>query len=89
MNYIIRGMKQEEYALLSNFLYEAIYIPKGVEPPPRSVISLPELKDSEPGFRQRAQKALIHALSEDADTAFLKDSPELKEFVEQLDAYRH
>lgn len=45
MNYIIREMKQEEYTLLSDFLYEAIYIPEGTEPPPRSVISLPELKE--------------------------------------------
>ncbi len=45
MDYLIREMRQEEYALLSDFLYEAIYIPKGVEPPPRSVISLPELQE--------------------------------------------
>lgn len=45
MNYIIREIKQEEYALLSDFLYEAIYIPKGTEPPPRSVMSLPELQE--------------------------------------------
>ena len=31
--------------MLSDFLYEAIYIPEGTEPPPRSVVSLPELKE--------------------------------------------
>ncbi len=45
MNYTIREIKQEEYALLSDFLYEAIYIPEGVEPLPRSVLSLPELHE--------------------------------------------
>ena len=45
MDYLIREMNREEYALLSDFLYEAIYIPKGVEPPPRSVVSLPELQE--------------------------------------------
>ncbi len=45
MNYTIREMTQEEYALLGDFLYEAIYIPKGVKPPPRSVVSLPELQE--------------------------------------------
>ncbi len=45
MDYLIREMNREEYALLSDFLYEAIYIPKGIEPPPRSVVSLPELQE--------------------------------------------
>ncbi len=45
MNYIIREMKQEEYAQLSDFLYEAIYLPDGVQPPPRSVIALPEMQE--------------------------------------------
>ncbi len=45
MKCIIRDMKQEEYALLGDFLYEAIYIPNGVAPPPRSVISLPKLQE--------------------------------------------
>lgn len=43
MDYIIREMRSEEYCLLSVFLYEAIYIPEGIEPPPKSVIECPEL----------------------------------------------
>ena len=34
MDYIIREIYKEEYDLLNDFLYEAIYIPNGVEPPP-------------------------------------------------------
>lgn len=45
MNYILREMKKEEYPLLDDFLYEAIYIPDGVEPPPKLVIKLPELQE--------------------------------------------
>ena len=31
MDYIIREMKSEEYCLLSDFLYEAVYIPDGID----------------------------------------------------------
>lgn len=41
---IIREIKKTEYDLLKDFLYEAIFIPEGVEPPSRDIINLPELK---------------------------------------------
>ena len=44
MDYIIREIKKAEYDLLNDFLYEAIYIPDGVEPPPKSIINCPELQ---------------------------------------------
>lgn len=44
MDYIIREIKKSEYPLLEDFLYEAIFIPQGVEPPPRTIIELPELQ---------------------------------------------
>lgn len=44
MEYQIREIRQEEYAILDEFLYEAIFIPKGVEAPPRSIIKQPELQ---------------------------------------------
>lgn len=37
-------MQQAEYPLLENFLYEAIFIPDGVEPPQKSIIYHPELQ---------------------------------------------
>lgn len=43
MHYIIRDMKPEEYPLLSDFLYEAIFIPEGMQKPDRTVIHQPEL----------------------------------------------
>ena len=44
MEYKIRQMKNTEYPLLNDFLYEAIYIPNGIEPPPKTVIYSPELQ---------------------------------------------
>lgn len=44
MEYIIREMHSMEYPLLNDFLYEAIFIPEGVEPPVRSIINAPELQ---------------------------------------------
>lgn len=44
MEYTIREMRKSEYPLLNEFLYEAIYIPEGVQPPPKSIIALPELQ---------------------------------------------
>ena len=40
----LRKLRAEEKDLLKDFLYEAIYIPEGVEPPAREIIEQPELK---------------------------------------------
>ncbi len=44
MNYTIREIQEHEYPLLSNFLYEAIFIPEGIEPPPKTITASPELQ---------------------------------------------
>ena len=44
MDYKIREIKQSEHSVLSDFLYEAIFIPKGMEKPPKSIIEQPELQ---------------------------------------------
>ncbi len=44
MDYLIREMKDTEYGLLDDFLYEAIFIPDGVEPPPKDIIKNEELQ---------------------------------------------
>lgn len=44
MDIIIREMDAAEYPLLNDFLYEAIFIPRGVEPPPKSIINNDELQ---------------------------------------------
>lgn len=44
MKYRIREMKAEEYDLLNDFLYEAIFVPDGAKPPEKSILQLPELQ---------------------------------------------
>ncbi|MBQ8262241.1 MAG: GNAT family N-acetyltransferase [Lachnospiraceae bacterium] len=43
-NYRIRRINPKEIALLDDFLYEAIFIPEGVDAPPREIINAPELQ---------------------------------------------
>ncbi len=44
MDYKIREIKESEYPVLPDFLYEAIFIPEGMEKPPKSIIEQPELQ---------------------------------------------
>ncbi len=44
MTYNIRKIREDEYGLLDDFIYEAIFIPEGVEPPPKSIINQPDLQ---------------------------------------------
>ncbi|MDO4318811.1 MAG: GNAT family N-acetyltransferase [Lachnospiraceae bacterium] len=44
MDYQIREIKESEYPILSEFLYEAIFIPEGTKKPPKSIIEQPELQ---------------------------------------------
>ncbi len=44
MEYTIRRMRKEEYGLLRDFLYEAVFVPDGVEAPQESILNCPELQ---------------------------------------------
>lgn len=44
MDYKIREIRKNEYSVLSDFLYEAIFIPEGMDQPPKSIIEQPELQ---------------------------------------------
>ena len=44
MEYAILEMTVPEYPLLSDFLYEAIFIPDDIKPPSRNIICSPELQ---------------------------------------------
>lgn len=60
MDYTIREIKEIEYPLLEDFLYEAIFVPEGVEPPPKSIVNAPELQVYIKNFgTQEHDKALI------------------------------
>lgn len=60
MDYIIREMRKEEYCILGDFLYEAIYIPDGIKRPPKSIIKCPELQEYIVEFGERKHdKAMV------------------------------
>jgi len=50
MDYVIRAIKESEYPLLDNFIYEAIFIPKDVAVPEKSIINNPDLQVYIAGF---------------------------------------
>ena len=43
MKTILRELRKDETGLIKDFLYEAIYIPEGVEAPDKSIVEQPEL----------------------------------------------
>lgn len=59
MEYFIREMKPEEYYLLNDFLYEAIFIPEGEEIPPKDIIKKPELQVYVSDFGKKHDFALL------------------------------
>lgn len=59
MDYQIREICENEYPILSDFLYEAIFIPEGVEKPPRSVIEQPELQVYIADFGKADDRCLV------------------------------
>ena len=71
MDYKIRNISEEEYGLLENFLYEAIFVPEGMAAPPRSIINQPELqvyitdfgkKDDDIGLVAEVDKKVVGAV---------------------------
>ena len=64
MNYTIRKIKETEYLLLKDFLYEAIFVPEGVEPPPKSIVDTPELQVYISGFGSEPHDVALIAESD-------------------------
>lgn len=60
----VRPMTEEEYPCLAELLYEAIFIPPGVEPPPREIIEKPELQVYISGFGKRKGDYALAAVAE-------------------------
>lgn len=54
MAFQIRNIVPGDFPLLKEFLYEAIFVPEGVAPPPRSVVNRPELQIYFADFGSRA-----------------------------------
>lgn len=58
-DYIIRPIKSSEYKILDDFLYEAIFIPEGIAPPPKSIIEKPELQVYIENFGKKDDYCLV------------------------------
>ena len=52
---MIRPIREDEYPLLDEFLYQAIFVRPGETPPPRSILSRPELQVYVEGFGARKE----------------------------------
>lgn len=50
MDYQIKELEAKDSPQLKDFLYEAIYVPKGETPPPRSIVEHPQLRHYYEGF---------------------------------------
>ena len=50
MEYKIREIAEEEYSILEDFLYEAVFVPPGIPAPSKSIINKPELRVYIAGF---------------------------------------
>ena len=64
MDYKIREIKESEYSVLSDFLYEAIFIPKGMEKPSKSIIEQPELQEYIADFGKADDWCLVAEVKE-------------------------
>lgn len=61
MEYCIREINENEYGILQDFLYEAIFVPEGVPAPPRDIIRQPELQVYLDGFGQKPSDLALAA----------------------------
>ncbi len=61
---LIRQLSPEEAGILTEFLYHAIFVPAGMEPPPRSIVEKPELQVYVAGFGHQPED---HALVAETD----------------------
>lgn len=58
----IRPLKPEGIPLLEEFLYQAIFIPQGLEPLPRSILKEPDLEMYIKDFGQQLMTAILDLL---------------------------
>lgn len=63
-SFLIRPMREDEYLLLEEFLYEAIFIPEGTPAPPRSIVQEPELQVYVSDFGKREGDTALAAQSD-------------------------
>ena len=62
--YVIRPLRRDETEVLKDFLYEAIFVPEGMEPPDRDILGKPELQVYTDGFGTRKGDSCLVAESD-------------------------
>lgn len=74
----IRPLKDNELPLLDDFLYLAIFVPEGVQAPPREIINLPELRVYVDGFGSQPDDHCLVAESDGAvvGAVWVRDMPD-------------
>lgn len=64
MDYRIREIKESEYPVLTDFLYEAIFIPEGTEKPSTSIVEQPEMQVYVADFGKKDDWCLVADINE-------------------------
>ena len=64
MDYKIREIRKNKYSILFDFLYEAIFIPEGMDKPPKSIIEQPELQIYIEDFGKKDDWCLVAEIKE-------------------------
>ena len=59
MQYNLRPLAREEYCMLEDFLYDAIFVPEGQQPPPRSVLLEPAIQNYYQDFGREGDYSLV------------------------------
>ena len=85
----IRPLKDSEFPLLDDFLYLAIFIPEGVQAPPREIINQPELRVYVDGFGSQPDD---HCLVAECDGAvvgavWVRDMPDFGHIADGVPSF--
>ena len=85
----IRPLKNSELPLLDDYLYLAIFVPEGVQAPPREIINLPELRVYVDGFGSRLDD---HCLVAEADgevvgAVWVRDMPDFGHIADGVPSF--
>ncbi len=85
----IRPLKDSELPILNDFLYLAIFIPEGVQAPPREIINQPELRVYVDGFGSQPDD---HCLVAECDGAvvgavWVRDMPDFGHIADGVPSF--
>lgn len=85
----IRPLKDSELPLLDDFLYLAIFIPEGVQAPPREIINQPELRVYVDGFGSQPDDHCLVAETDGAvvGAVWVRDMPDFGHIADGVPSF--